>query len=101
MSTSSVESMRVTARGVEFHCLTIGSGPLALFLHGFPDSAQSWVPLMQRLADRGWRAVAPYMRGYAPTAVPADGCFQTAALSADAVALHDALGGDGDSVIIG
>lgn len=93
--------LHVTARGVDFHCLALGDGPLALLLHGFPDSAQSWVPLMKRLASAGWRAVAPYMRGYAPTAVPSDGCYQTAALAADAVALHDALGADDNAVIIG
>jgi pimeloyl-ACP methyl ester carboxylesterase len=101
MATSNPKSLRVTARGVEFHCLAMGTGPLALLLHGFPDSARSWIPLMQALADNGHRVVAPYMRGYAPTAVPADGCFQTAALSADAVALHEALGGDENAVIIG
>ena len=93
--------LHVAARGVDFHCLTLGDGPLALLLHGFPDSAQSWTPLMERLASAGWRAVAPYMRGYAPTTVPSDGCYQTAALAADAVALHDALGADGNAVIIG
>lgn len=93
--------LHVTARGVDFHCLALGDGPLALLLHGFPDSAQSWVPLMKRLASAGWRAVAPYMRGYAPTAVPSDGCYQTAALAADAVALHDVLGADDNAVIIG
>ena len=41
------------------------------------------------------------MRGYAPTAVPADGRYQTAALGLDACALHEALGGDDDAVIIG
>ncbi|MEO7428759.1 MAG: alpha/beta hydrolase, partial [Acidimicrobiales bacterium] len=46
-------------------------------------------------------AVAPFLRGYAPTAVPADGRYQTAALALDAGALHDALGGDGDAVIVG
>jgi pimeloyl-ACP methyl ester carboxylesterase len=56
---------------------------------------------MDRLANAGWRAVAPFMRGYAPTAIPADGCFQTAALAADAVALHEVLGGDGNAVVIG
>ena len=91
----------VAARGVDFHCLSLGDGPLALCLHGFPDSPRSWLPLMTRLADAGFRAVAPYMRGYAPTSIPADGCYQTAALSADAVALHDALGGTSDAVIIG
>ena len=95
------DEIRVSARGVEFTCLTLGDGPLALCLHGFPDSPRSWIPLMEQLAAAGFRAVAPYMRGYSPTSVPPDGCYQTAALSADAVALHDALGGDADAVIIG
>jgi pimeloyl-ACP methyl ester carboxylesterase len=41
------------------------------------------------------------MRGYAPTAVPADGAYQLGALVADAVALHEALGGGDDAVLIG
>ena len=41
------------------------------------------------------------MRGYAPTAVPADGAYHLGALVADAVALHEVLGGDGDAVLIG
>ena len=78
-----------------------GSGPLALCLHGFPDSAWTYRHLLPALADAGFRAVAPLMRGYAPTAVPADGRYQTGALGLDACALHEALGGDGDAVIIG
>jgi pimeloyl-ACP methyl ester carboxylesterase len=56
---------------------------------------------MRHLANAGYHAVAPFMRGYSPTAVPEDGCYQTAALSADAVALHQALGGDSRAVLIG
>jgi pimeloyl-ACP methyl ester carboxylesterase len=41
------------------------------------------------------------MRGYAPTEIPADGAYHVGALVADAVALHDVLGGDGDAVLIG
>ena len=76
-------------------------GPLAICLHGFPDSAHTWRHLLPRLADAGYRAVAPFLRGYAPTEVPSDGRFQTAASAMDALALRDALGGDADSVIIG
>lgn len=76
-------------------------GPLAICLHGFPDSAHTWRHLLPRLADAGYRAVAPFLRGYAPTEVPADGRFQTAASAMDALALRDALGGGSDSVIIG
>ena len=93
----------VTANGVDFALLEAGpdDGPLALCLHGFPDTAWSWRRLMADLADAGYRAVAPFMRGYAPTAVPADGRYQTGALVADAVALHEALGADGRAVLVG
>jgi pimeloyl-ACP methyl ester carboxylesterase len=40
------------------------------------------------------------MRGYAPTDVPADGSYKTSALAADVAALHEALHGDADAVLI-
>ena len=43
--------------------------------------------------------MAPFIRGYAPTAVPADGAHQLGALIADTVALHEVLGGGGDAVV--
>jgi pimeloyl-ACP methyl ester carboxylesterase len=100
MSTG-ITSSNVHANGVDFSYLECGSGPLALCLHGFPDSAHTWRHLLPALAGAGFRAVAPFMRGYAPTAVPEDGYFQTGALSADANALHDVLGGDADAVLVG
>jgi pimeloyl-ACP methyl ester carboxylesterase len=57
--------------------------------------------LLAVLADAGFHAVAPWLRGYAPTQVPSDGVYQTGALVADANALHDALAGDERGVIIG
>jgi pimeloyl-ACP methyl ester carboxylesterase len=81
--------------------LEAGSGPLALCLHGFPDTAWTWQHLLPALAGAGFRAVAPFTRGYAPTGIPADGAYQAGALVADAVALHQVLGGDGDAVLIG
>jgi pimeloyl-ACP methyl ester carboxylesterase len=92
---------RTRANDVEFAYLEAGRGPLALCLHGFPDSAWTYRYLLPALADAGYRAVAPFMRGYAPTAVPADGRYQTAALGLDACALHEALGGGSDAVLIG
>ena len=94
-----MESVR--ANGLEFGYLEAGDGPLALCLHGFPDSAHTWRHLLPALAGAGYHAVAPFLRGYAPTEVPADGAYQTGALVADAVALHEALGGDERAVIIG
>ncbi|MHB8670517.1 MAG: alpha/beta fold hydrolase [Acidimicrobiales bacterium] len=96
---------RVRANGIDFAMLCSGADraarPLALCLHGFPDSAWSWRHLLPALADAGYRAVAPFMRGYAPSSVPADGRYQSGALVADAIALHEALGGGGDAVIVG
>ena len=99
--TAAISTGAVSANGVDFSYLECGSGPLALCLHGFPDSAHSWRHLLPALAEAGYRAVAPFTRGYAPTSVPADGLFQTGALSADANALHQALGGDGNAVLVG
>ena len=90
----------ISANGVNFAYLTQGEGPLALCLHGFPDSADTFRPLMAALAQAGYRAVAPYMRGYAPTEIPPDGRYQTAVLGQDAVALIEALGAE-NAVVIG
>jgi pimeloyl-ACP methyl ester carboxylesterase len=91
----------VSANGLEFAYLEAGEGRLALCLHGFPDSAWTWRELLPALADRGFRAVAPWLRGYSPTEIPPDGRYQGAALVADALALHDTMGGDENAVIIG
>lgn len=92
---------QVDANGMTFGYLEAGTGPLALCLHGFPDSAWTWRYLLPALADAGYHAVAPFMRGYAPTSVPTDGRYQSAVLGLDACALHDVLGGDGSAVVIG
>jgi pimeloyl-ACP methyl ester carboxylesterase len=96
-----VRSATVRANGLQFGVLEAGSGPLALCLHGFPDAAHTWRHLLPALAGAGFHAVAPFMRGYAPTAVPADGAYHLGALMADAVALHEVLGGDANAVLIG
>lgn len=75
--------------------------PLAVCLHGYPDSAWTWRHLLPALADAGFRAVAPFSRGYAPTSVPADGRYQAGVLGVDANALHEALDGDGRAVLVG
>ena len=98
---SALEQHTVSANGVDFTYLAMGDGPLALCLHGFPDSAHGWRHMLPALAAAGYRAVAPFQRGYAPTSVPASGLYQSGVLGVDANALHEALGADGDAVIIG
>lgn len=95
------EELRVTANGLAFGALAWGEpdAPLALLLHGYPDTAWTWRELGPHLAEQGWRVVAPFMRGYAPTDL-APSYFLTD-LADDAVALHRALGGDDRAVLIG
>jgi pimeloyl-ACP methyl ester carboxylesterase len=96
-----IQLNQVHANGIDFSFLECGTGPLALCVHGFPDSAHTWRHLLPELAKAGYRAVAPFTRGYAPTSIPLDHCYQTGALAADVNALHQALGGGHDAVLIG
>ncbi len=95
----------VAANGLTFAAREHGDGDrLALCLHGFPDDAGSMDPLAARLADAGFTAVAPYMRGYGPTGEAPDGDYSARALGADAVALADRLvetDGYDDAVLVG
>lgn len=93
----------VAANGLRFAYLEDGPerGPLALCLHGFPDHAPTFRHLLPQLAAAGFHAVAPWLRGYAPSAVPEDGDVSLDTLAADANALHEALGGDARAVIVG
>jgi pimeloyl-ACP methyl ester carboxylesterase len=97
------ELLRIDAGGLNFACLAAGpdDGPLALCLHGFPDTAHTYRYLLPRLAAAGFRAIAPFSRGYAPTGIPVDGHYQAGALAQDANNLHQALGGDSRAVLVG
>ena len=90
---------RVNANGIDFHYLEVGSGPLVLCMHGFPDHAYSFRHLLPELAQAGFRAVAPFMRGYAPTGTPQDGRYQTALLGQDVLALIDVLSDESASIV--
>ncbi|TFH25472.1 MAG: alpha/beta hydrolase [Myxococcales bacterium] len=84
-------TIEIEANGIRFSAYEAGEGPLVLCLHGFPDHARSFRHQVGPLVEAGHRVVVPYMRGYAPTSAPEDGCYQLAALAHDAVGLIDAL----------
>ena len=70
-------------------------GPVVILVHGFPDDATGWLAVMDALAERGVRTLAPYLRGFGPTrfrddATPRSG--QVAALVSDLRDFTDALG---------
>lgn len=104
MNTDSLpEQLRIESPDLGIGALAWGpaDGPLALCLHGYPDTAWTYRHLGPTLAERGWRVVAPYSRGYAPTDLPADGAYQIGALVRDAVEVRRALGIRDRAVLIG
>jgi pimeloyl-ACP methyl ester carboxylesterase len=71
-----------------------------LCLHGFPDTAWSFTRLLGDLAKAGFHAVAPFMRGYPPSAVPDDRDYSVMALVRDVIALIEHLGAQ-EAMVVG
>lgn len=94
------QAVRVRVGAVDFACLSWGDGPLVVLVHGFPDTARTWDVVGPRVAALGYRAVAPYTRGIAPSSIPADGAYDDMTLGRDVLGLIDALGAR-DAVVIG
>jgi pimeloyl-ACP methyl ester carboxylesterase len=93
----------VAAPTVQLRALTWGpvDAPIALCLHGFPDTAYGWRKVAPALVDAGWRVVAPFMRGYVPSSLPTDGSYHVGAYMDDALRVLDAAGPTGRDVFIG
>jgi pimeloyl-ACP methyl ester carboxylesterase len=76
-------------------------GPLMIFLHGWPELGLVWRAQLEHFAAAGWRCVAPDMRGYGGSSVPAErSAYALREAVADMVESHDALGG-GSAVWVG
>lgn len=83
------------ANGIRIHYVEQGTGPLVLLCHGFPESWYSWRHQLSALADAGFRAVAPDMRGYGQTSKPeAIEAYSLLHLVGDMAGLLDSLGED-------
>ena len=65
-----ISQRRVETNGITLNVAEQGEGPLVLLLHGFPESWFSWRHQLGALADAGFRAVAPDMRGYGESHKP-------------------------------
>ena len=89
-----VTTRMIDANGLRFAIDEAGSGDaVALCLHGFPESRYSWRHQLPVLANLGWHAVAPDMRGYGDTTRPvAKSAYRMDALVEDVAGLFDALG---------
>ncbi|KAE8657628.1 Detected protein of confused Function [Hibiscus syriacus] len=88
-----IEHTTVTTNGIKMHVASIGSGPVILFLHGFPELWYSWRHQLLSLSSLGYRCVAPDLRGYGDTDAPASTTSYTIFhVVGDLVGLLDVLG---------
>jgi pimeloyl-ACP methyl ester carboxylesterase len=91
----------VETNGIRMHLAEQGEGPLVLLCHGFPESWYSWRHQLPSLAEAGFHAVAPDMRGYGQTDRPQEIDQYTLLHSiGDMVGLLDLLGAE-QAVIAG
>jgi pimeloyl-ACP methyl ester carboxylesterase len=91
----------VEANGIRIHIAEQGSGPLVLLCHGFPESWYSWRHQLKALAQAGYHAVAPDMRGYGETDRPAEiDRYTLFHLVGDMIGVLDALN-EKNAVIVG
>jgi pimeloyl-ACP methyl ester carboxylesterase len=83
----------IETNGIRMHVAEAGEGPLVVLCHGFPESWYSWRHQLRALAEAGFRAVAPDMRGYGKTDRPEQiDQYTLLHLVGDMMGLLDALG---------
>lgn len=96
-----VKHRTLETNGIRMHVAEQGAGPLVVLCHGFPESWYSWRHQLPALAEAGFHAVAPDMRGYGQTDRPeAIDQYTLLHLVGDMVGLVDALGAE-SAVIAG
>ena len=94
-------SRTVSANGIEIFLIEQGGGPLVLLCHGWPELSYSWRHQIPAIAEAGFRAVAPDMRGFGRSSAPAEvDAYSIFDHVGDMVALVAALG-EKRAIIIG
>jgi pimeloyl-ACP methyl ester carboxylesterase len=81
----------ISANGNRFHVVEAGTGPLVLFLHGFPEYWGAWRQQLTAVADAGFRAVAVDLRGYGASDKPPRG-YDGYTMAGDVTGLIRSLG---------
>ena len=93
------EHRYVGANGARFHLAVAGSGPLVLFLHGYPQFWWTWRHQLTSVAQNGFRAAAMDLRGYGASDKPPKG-YALWNLAADVASVIRSLG-ESEAVVIG
>lgn len=84
---------QLQVNGIELHVAELGDGPPVILCHGFPELGYSWRHQLPALAAAGYRAIAPDLRGYGQSSMPADvESYDVLSLCQDMLGLLDDLG---------
>src|SRR5215469_6844359 len=85
---------RVNLGDVELSIAEAGNGQRPLLLmHGFTGAKEDFTPWLDELADLGWYAVAPDLRGHGQSSKPsAESAYSFEVMADDVLRLADALG---------
>ena len=93
-----MKEIEIHARGMTFQALADGpeDGPLLLLLHGLPRNRWEWHHQIPPMAEMGFRAVAPDLRGFCPGARPKGvEAYHLKEYAQDILEIADALGHEG------
>jgi len=90
----SEHSYFIDVDGVRVHYQEAGdvNAPAMVLIHGFTSSTLVWSKVFLRLADAGYRVIAPDMLGYGYTAKPRNGDYTIDGQAKLVIRLLDALG---------
>lgn len=75
-----------------FSAIEQGHGVPVILLHGFPDHARTFRFQLPALAETGYHAISPMMRGYEPSSQPIKSDYRLLSLASDVLAMIDELG---------
>ncbi|HEX7810856.1 MAG TPA: alpha/beta hydrolase [Burkholderiales bacterium] len=91
----------IAVNGIRLRCVVEGEGPLAILVHGWPESWYSWRHQIAPIRDAGYRVVVPDVRGYGGSDKPeAVECYDMASIIGDVLGLIDHFG-EKQAVLIG
>jgi pimeloyl-ACP methyl ester carboxylesterase len=85
--------MIIEANGISLYVEDHGDGVPVVLLHGFPDSSRLWRRQVPFLAEHGFRAIVPDLRGYGRSDRPDDvAAYRLRTVVGDVTGILDALG---------
>jgi len=91
MEMTKIKTGSIQAGENEIQFLECGEGKPFLFAHGFPDHPGSFEHQLTYFGSKGYRAIAPYMRGYGPKLREKNPTFGSYDTGSDLLKLMDAL----------